>query len=308
MIGVRVGESGIRVRDDLAVPGVGPGGQRLKVRLVGICDTDLHLARGYMGFRGTLGHEFVGETEDGRRVTSEINFGCGKCGLCSSGTPNHCPGRTVLGILSHDGAMAEYVVVPDRWLHDIPDGLSDDQAVFIEPLAAAFRVPEQVELGGRRVAVIGDGKLGLLCAWVARVEGAKVALFGHHADKLALAGEGIETRTSLDGLDKCFPIVIEATGSPTGLVDAMRLVEPLGTIVLKTTMADPHSIALAPLVIDEVRVIGSRCGPFPRAIEALTKGQVDVLPLIERTFSLDQAEAAFEAASRRGARKVLLRP
>ncbi len=308
MLGVTFGDGLIRVRPDLPTPEPGLGESRVQVRLVGICDTDLHLARGYMGFRGIPGHEFVGLTEDGRRVTSEINFGCGACARCSAGEPNHCPARTVLGILNHHGAMAESVVVPDRWLHEVPDSLSDEQAVFIEPLAAAFRVPEEIGLSGRRVAVLGDGKLGLLCGWVARAEGGNVVLFGRHNEKLALAGPGIDVRTEIGERPDRFPIVIEATGSPSGLKDAMRLVEPRGTIVLKTTMFEPHAVSLAPLVIDEIRLIGSRCGPFPRAIRSLVEGEVDVTPLIEAVFPLDQAEAAFAAAVRRGARKILLKP
>jgi threonine dehydrogenase-like Zn-dependent dehydrogenase len=276
--------------------------------MVGICDTDIHLARGYMAFRGVLGHEFVGLTPDGRRVTSEINFSCGSCDWCTRGEGNHCPNRTVLGILNHDGAMADWVCVPTRWIHDIPDILTDEQAVFIEPLAAAFRIPEEVELAGRRVAVLGDGKLGILCAWVAQVEGAEVTLIGRHPEKLALAGKGIRTRLSSNDTIDRYPIVIDATGSASGLTDALNLVEPRGTVVLKTTMAEPHSISLAPIVINEIRVIGSRCGPFPRAIEALVTGEIDVRTLIEQVFALSDAEAAFKAADRRGALKVLVKP
>lgn len=308
MLGVVCNGRGIATRTDLPRPEPAPGEVGLRVLAVGICDTDLHLARGYMGFRGIPGHEFVGLTTDGRRVTSEINYACLNCPVCRAGQPNHCPDRSVLGILNRDGAMAEAVVVPAGWLHEVPDALTDEQAVFIEPLAAAFRIPEEVPLAGRRVAVIGDGKLGLLCAWVARVEGARVALFGHHSHKLALAGDDIETRVGLPERADRFPIVIEASGSAGGLGDALRLVEPRGTIVLKTTMVEPHHLALAPLVIDEVRLIGSRCGPFPRAIRALAEGEVDVRPLTEATFPLGEAEAAFRAAGRKGARKVILRP
>jgi threonine dehydrogenase-like Zn-dependent dehydrogenase len=282
----------------------------LRVRLVGICDTDLHLARGYMGFRGVPGHELVGETESGDRFTAEINCSCHACPTCRAGMPNHCPNRTVLGILGHDGAMAEYVSVPRANLHPIPDSLPDEVAVFAEPLAAAYRVPEQIDLASERVAVLGDGKLGLLCAWVARAVGARTTLVGKHPEKLRLAGDEIETVElgSAESLARSFDIVIEATGNPTGLETALRLVRPSGTVVLKTTMTEPHTLALAPLVIDEIRLIGSRCGPFPPALRALESGAVDVRPLIQAEYSLEDGVEAFRVAAGPGARKVLLRP
>lgn len=298
------------LRRDLPEPGAGEGEVRLRVRLAGICDTDIQLARGYMGFRGVLGHEFVGETEDGRRVTAEINNACHACPTCVAGRPNHCPNRTVLGILGHDGAMADLVSVPSRSLHELPDSLDDREAVFVEPLAAAFRITEQVQVGPEtNAAVLGDGKLGLLCAWVLRDAGARVHLVGKHPEKLAMAGEGVAT-THVDeagSLGRPFDLVVDATGSTSGVASALGLVRPCGTVVLKTTVAGAYETNLAPVVVDEVRVIGSRCGPFPKAIEALRARRIDVLPLIEREFSLDEADAAFEAASSRGARKILLR-
>ena len=300
----------VRLRDDLGIPGPRTGEVRLRVRMAGICDTDIQIARGYMGFRGILGHEFVGEADDGRRFTAEINNACHACPTCRAGRPNHCPDRTVLGILNHDGAMADWVCVPDRNLHEVPDAIDDREAVFVEPLAAAFRIAEQVPLGpGANLAILGDGKLGLLCAWATRPTGTRVVLIGKHPDKLALAGAGIETRL-LDesgGLARRFDVVVDATGSATGLPAALELVKPCGTVILKTTIAGEPPTRLAPIVIDEVRVIGSRCGPFPRAIAALGSGEVDVRPLIQEVFPLDDAEAAFEAASSKGARKILLR-
>jgi threonine dehydrogenase-like Zn-dependent dehydrogenase len=216
----------------------------------------------------------------------------------------------VLGILNHDGAMAERVAVPVRNLHEVPDAIPDRHAVLIEPLAAAFRMVEQAEPGdGDRLAVVGDGKLGLLCAWVARSTGAEVHLIGKHRDKLALAGPGIATHelSEPNDLGRSCDIVVDATGSTTGLPTALGLVRPCGTIVLKTTVAGPHTMNLSPLVIDEIRLIGSRCGPFERAITALAHGEVDVEPLIGAVYSLDDAEAAFHAAATPGARKVLLR-
>ncbi len=310
MRGVVCEAGGVRLRRGLEVPEAGPGEAVLRVRLAGICDTDLQISRGYMGFRGILGHEFVGEDGTGRRVTSEINFGCGRCAECAAGRGGHCPSRTVLGILGHEGAMADWVCVPEGSIHPIPDSVDDLRAVFIEPLAAAFRILEQVVLeGGSRVAVVGDGKLGILCAWVLRLAGGEVHLFGKHALKMSMVGEGIATHraSECEGFAKSFAVVVEATGSPTGLPVAMRLVAACGTIVLKTTMASQHELDLAPLVIDEVRVLGSRCGPFGRAIEALERGEVDPTPLIGGIYPLERAAEAFEAAQQPGARKILLR-
>ena len=262
-----------------------------------------------MGFRGILGHEFVGVTESGRRVTAEINNPCHACPTCRAGMTSHCPHRSVLGILGHDGAMADRVCVPAGNLHAIPDSVDDRQAVFIEPLAAAFRVGEQVELGpGIGVAVVGDGKLGLLCAWVARLSGSRVTLVGKHPEKLSLAGEEIATRHLSDAgsLARSQDLVIEASGSTSGLATALGLVKPCGILILKTTVAGEHSTSLAPIVIDEVRVIGSRCGPFPEAIEALKVGKIDVRPLIGAEMPLDRAEEAFRVAGARGSRKVIM--
>jgi threonine dehydrogenase-like Zn-dependent dehydrogenase len=304
------GEAGVSLRTDLPGPEPGPDEVVVDVLMAGICDTDLQLARGYMGYRGVLGHEFVGLAPDGRRVTAEINNAFHDCATCRAGRPGHCPNRTVLGILNHNGAMADRVAVPARNLHDVPDAISDRHAVLIEPLAAAFRMVEQTEPGvGDRLAVVGDGKLGLLCAWVARATGAEVHLVGKHRDKLALAGPGVVTHelSEMNDLGRSSDIVVDATGSTTGLPTALGLVRPCGTVVLKTTVAGPHTIDLSPIVIDEVRLIGSRCGPFERAITALSHGEIDVEPLIGAIYSLNDAEAAFRAAATPGARKVILR-
>ena len=309
MRGVTCDGTSIRLRRDLPEPEPGPGETTLRVLAVGICDTDLQLARGYMGFRGILGHEFVGLDESGRRVTAEINNACHACPTCRAGLTGHCPNRTVLGILNHDGAMADRVRVPGRNIHLVPDSIDDREAVFIEPLAAAFRVPEQVPIGpGVDLAVVGDGKLGMLCAWVARLAGARVALVGKHPEKMVLAGEDIRP-IPLDqagSIARSQDVVIDATGSTSGLQTALGLVRPCGTVLLKTTVAGEHATSLAPIVIDEVRVIGSRCGPFPKAIEALRSRAIDVRPLIGAEFPLDRAEEAFEAAGLQGARKVLM--
>jgi threonine dehydrogenase-like Zn-dependent dehydrogenase len=309
MRGVVCDGTAIHLRSNLPEPIALAGEVEIQVRAVGICDTDLQLARGYMGFQGILGHEFVGLARSGQRVTAEINNSCHNCPTCQRGMVSHCPSRTVLGILRHDGAMADRVCVPERNLHLVPDELEDREAVMIEPLAAAFRVGEQVAIGpGTSVTVVGDGKLGILCAWVARLHGASVSLVGKHPKKLALAGEDIRPilLESSDAIARDQDVVIDCTGSTTGLATALRIVRPCGTVVLKTTVAGDHTTSLAPIVIDEVRLIGSRCGPFPKAIEALKSRTIDVRPLIGAEFSLDQAEAAFRAAAERGARKVIM--
>lgn len=311
MRGIFCDGTSIRVRDDLPRPAAGPADVELAVDLVGICKTDLELAKGYMGFQGVLGHEFVGRDARGRRFTSEINFPCGRCPTCIRHSGNHCPNRKVLGILGKDGAMAETVVVPAEQLHAVPDGLTDEQAVMIEPLAAAFQFSRQVDLRPENtVAVLGDGKLGILCAWVARLVTEHVTIFGKHREKMTLAGNSIGQRhiDSITPGDRGFDYVVEATGSPSGLGLALELVRPRGVIVLKSTVAAPHTLSLAPIVIDEITVIGSRCGPFEEAIEALKSGSIDVRPLYGPTFPLSEGEAAFRAAAAPGARKVFLKP
>jgi threonine dehydrogenase-like Zn-dependent dehydrogenase len=292
-------------------PVPGPGEILLRVRAAGICDTDLQLAKGYMQFHGVLGHEFVGETGDGQRVAAEINNACRACPTCAEGLPGHCPNRTVLGILGHDGALAEFVAVPERNLHAVPAAVFDREAVFIEPLAAAFQIFEQVDVGSdTRLAELGDGKLGLLCASVAQLTAAQVTLIGKHQEKLALAPPGVRTSLidELASHSRAFDVVVDCTGSRTGLASALGLVRPRGTVVLKTTIAGPHEINLAPIVIDEIRVIGSRCGPFPKAIAALARREVDVTRLIEAEFRLADVESAFAAAALPGAKKVIVVP
>jgi threonine dehydrogenase-like Zn-dependent dehydrogenase len=310
MRGVFCDGAGIALRDDLPEPIAGPEETVLRVRSVGICNTDLQLARGYMKFHGILGHEFVGDLADGCRVAAEINAACHRCPTCRAGRRRHCPNRTVVGILNHDGAMAERVRVPSVNLHQVPDSISDREAVFIEPLAAALHVAEQVPLGpGVRTAIVGDGKLGLLCAWAARLAGAEVSLVGKHSEKLALAGKDITTHTLDEAahLGRDFDVVADCTGSPSGLSTALGLVRPCGTVVLKTTIAGTHDVSLAPIVIDEIQLIGSRCGPFPPAIDALARRAIDVRPLIGAEFTLDEAETAFQAAAAPGAKKILIR-
>jgi len=287
----------------------------LRVRFAGICSTDLQILRGYMGFRGVLGHELVGDVVEGpgelvgKRVVSEINFACRRCEFCAQGLGRHCRDRRVMGILGADGSFAEYVAVPAENLHPVPDGVSDEEAVFTEPLAAAFEILEQVQVGvGDDVIVIGDGKLGLLCAQVLRLTGARVSVVGKHAKKLALLRRLlIQTHLLPDWKPRQADVVVEATGSKEGLKMAMEAVRPRGTVVLKSTVAESHSLSLAPLVINEVTVVGSRCGPFPPALQALAEKSITVTPLIEKVYSLGEGIEAVAHASGPGTLKVLLR-
>jgi len=286
----------------------------VRVRLAGICSTDLQIFKGYMGFRGVPGHEFVGEAVEGpapfigKRVAGEINFACGRCEFCRRGLGRHCAKRRVMGILDADGCFAESVAVPARNLHLVPDGVSDEEAVFTEPLAAAFEILEQVEIDfTREVLVFGDGKLGLLCAQVVALTGARVTLVGKHPDKLRLAkAAGVRTVLLADWKPQSADIVVEATGSSSGLETALAAVRPRGTLVLKSTCAEEHRLSLAPVVINEITVVGSRCGLFPPALDALAQKKVSVTPMIEKIYPLSQGVDAVTHAGKPGARKVLL--
>ncbi len=291
-----------------------PAGNDIPIRVLtaGICETDLQLIQGYMGFSGILGHEFVGIAEAGkyagRRVAGEINCPCRKCDTCIKGDFTHCPHRTVLGILNHDGAFAEYVWLPESNLHAVPDSISNDEAVFIEPIAAAFRIIEQIDISQfRDVVILGDGRLGNLSAQVLSLNGADPLVIGKHAEKLERL-RILDIRTQLHSEisgDRIADLVVDCTGSASGFTDACRLVRPRGTIVLKTTVAGQTGPNLAPVVIDEINVVGSRCGPFQPAIAALENGQIDVRSLISGRFPLSQAAAAFEQAQRKDQLKIL---
>ena len=285
----------------------------VRVTRAGVCETDLQLIKGYMGFRGVLGHEFVGVAESGplagQRVVGEINCACWQCDTCRSGFPTHCPNRTVLGILNHDGAFADLIAVPQRNLHRVPDAIPDDIAVFTEPVAAAFQIPAQIEIAGsERIVVLGDGRLGNLCAQVLASMADEVLVIGKHREKLALLDAmGLKTALLSDDLpQRSFDIVVDCTGSESGLPAALKLVRPRGTIVLKTTVAGTQTLAWAPFVIDEVTLVGSRCGPFDRALNALEHGLVDVEPLITDRFSLSDGLKALQKAQQKGVLKVLI--
>lgn len=299
---------------DLPVPEATANTAVVRVTLAGVCNTDLELVKGYMGFCGVLGHEFVGVVEDGpapwrgRRVVGEINFACGRCETCNRGLERHCPSRRVMGIQEADGAFAEYVRVPVRNLHAVPDALSDERAVFCEPLAAAFEIPEQVTIDpDGDCVVLGDGKLGLLVAQVLADTGARVLAVGHHSERLAiLARRGIATTLAADWTPTPAPLVIEATGSAKGFALAIAATRPRGTLVLKSTHAEHPRVDLAPLVINEIQVLGSRCGPFPPALRALETGRVNVEALISDRIPLARAPEALERAAARESLKILI--
>jgi threonine dehydrogenase-like Zn-dependent dehydrogenase len=304
---------GLSGRNDYPDPSRREGEVVVRVTRAGVCETDLQLIRGYMGFSGVLGHEFVGVAESGafkgRRVVGEINCSCWTCPTCLAGRPSHCPNRSVIGILNHDGAFADFIAVPERNLHAVPDSIPDDVAVFTEPVAAAFQIPAQIDVKrSDRIVVLGDGRLGNLCAQVLARLSSNVVVVGKHAEKLALlSAAGIATKPLADvEPDHHADVVVDCTGSPTGLPTALSLVRPRGTIVLKTTVAGEQTMALAPIVIDEVTIVGSRCGPFDRALTALGAGHVSVLPLISARYGLSDGLAAIEHARSKPALKVLI--
>jgi threonine dehydrogenase-like Zn-dependent dehydrogenase len=320
MLALRYRQGSLSV-SEVAEPSSG-GEALVRVRLSGVCNTDLEIARGYAGFEGTLGHEFVGVVErapgapelEGRRVVGEINAGCGRCGLCLAGDPRHCAERTVLGIVGRDGAHAEFLRLPVANLLAVPDSVPDVRAVFCEPLAAACGITERVSVPeGARVAVVGDGKLGLLCAQaLAVLTGAGVTLVGRHEGKMEVARRrGVETLKA-DGLPRSsarsFDVAVEASGSPAGFRTALGLLKPRGTLVLKSTFHGRTELDAAPVVVDEISIVGSRCGRFAPALELLEQGAVDVESLVHEEFPLSEGVRALERAAAPGVLKVLLKP
>ena len=310
-----------------AQPRLRPGWALVRVRLAGICNTDIEILRGYHNFHGTLGHEFVGDVVGvasardkswiGRRVVGEINLACAglgflkMCSYCRRGIPTHCARRRVLGIIGHDGAFAEYLALPVVNLHRVPAAIPDDAAVFTEPLAAACEILEQVDVRAHREAcVLGDGKLAQLIARVLRTTGLRVVMIGKHASKLRLARlAGIATAQSGSRAPRranAFTLVVEATGSPSGLAMGQQITAPRGTLMLKSTFHGTAPVETWPIVVKELTVIGSRCGPFPPALALLRSGRVDPRPLISRIFALKDAAKAIRYAQQRGVMKVLL--
>ncbi|HJP94844.1 MAG TPA: alcohol dehydrogenase catalytic domain-containing protein [Pyrinomonadaceae bacterium] len=317
MLALRVQNKHLAV-EDVAKPHQ-PDEALVRVLLSGICNTDLEIARGYAGFNGTIGHEFVGVVEDstdrklvGQRIVGEINAGCGKCDLCRAGDSRHCPNHTVLGIVGRDGAHAEFLQLPARNLLLVPDNITDEHAVFTEPLAAACGILERVAISkSDRVAVIGDGKLGLLCAQALVVTGAQLLLIGKHESKLRIVDKrGIETTSPEEAAKRRrqFDVVVEASGAAAGFGLALDLLRPKGQLVLKSTFHGKTEIDAARIVVDEISIVGSRCGRFKPALHLLQKGAVDVDSLISEEYPLSRGVDAMRRAAMKGVLKVLLRP
>jgi threonine dehydrogenase-like Zn-dependent dehydrogenase len=304
----------LQLRQDLPIPNIPDGEARVKVLQAGICNTDLELLRGYYPYRGVLGHEFVGVVEtgpkewQGKRVVGEINAVCGQCEDCLNGLGNHCQFRTVLGIVNRDGAFADYLTLPIKNLYIVPDSVSTDAATFTEPIAAALEIQQQLKITDRhKVLVVGDGKLGQLVAQTLALTGCELWAIGRHPEKLALlAKRGIKTGFSEDVPERYFDIAVECTGNPSGFETARRGLRPRGILVLKSTYANRLSLDVSSLVVDEITLMGSRCGPFDQALAVLANQQIEVESLIQARYSLSDALQAFEQAQTKGTLKVLL--
>lgn len=281
----------------------------LRLRLGGICNTDIELLRGYYGFRGRPGHEFVAERVDtGQRVVGEINLACRRCPWCRRGLGRHCPHRTVLGIVKHPGAFAEYYTLPAENLIEVPPAIPDEHAVFTEPVAAACEIVEQApEIVASEAAVLGDGKLGLLIAQVLAVNGAKVDLFGRHPQKLAIA-RNAGVRTPARRRKSAYPFVVDATGSAAGFTEAASIVQPRGVLIMKSTVHEPITLDMAPFIVNEVTLLGSRCGRFAPALDLIAQRKLNLDPMVAAEFPLSRAPEAFARAQSKGVLKVLLRP
>lgn len=312
MLGLWLEEEELSLRDDLPRPEPPVGEALVRVLRAGICNTDLELVRGYYPFKGILGHEFVGRVEQGpedlvgKRVVGEINAVCHECEACLEGRRTHCERRTVLGIVGRDGAFAEYLSLPVENLHAVPEAVTTDEATFVEPLAAALEIQQQIAIRPRdRVLVVGDGKLGQLIARTLGLAGRNLVVVGRHARKLGLLRDlGISTRR--DRPAGRFDVAIECTGSHLGFELARLALRPRGTLVLKSTYAGSLTLDASALVVDEITVVGSRCGPFEPALRLLAEGKIDVRSLIDARYPLSRAPLAFERAERTGTLKVLL--
>ena len=303
----------LTLRSDVPVPEPPPNEALIRVVRAGICNTDVELVRGYYPYRGVLGHEFMGIVESGgewrgRRVCGEINAACGECAQCRAGRNTHCDRRTVLGIVNRDGAFAEYLTLPFENLHAVPDSVPDDEAVFTEPLAAALEITQQIQIRpADEVIVLGDGKLGLLCAQVLALTGCHLLALGRHPKKLAiLAARGIRTALVTEAPDRRADVVVECTGSAEGFDLARKFLHPRGKLVLKSTYAGLASVDLSRVVVDEITVVGSRCGPFAPALDLLARKLIDVHSLIHARYPLREGLAAMEHAQQPGVLKVVL--
>lgn len=309
----------LKLVTDYEKPTPKKGEALIKVTLAGICNTDYEITKGYMGYKGILGHEFVGVVEEindedksllNKRVVGEINCGCGDCEWCHKGLARHCPNRQTLGIWQKDGCFAEYLAMPLNTLLEVPENVTDEQAVFVEPLAAGLEIVEQLHIQPiQKVVILGDGKLGLTTSLALTAHNLDVLLVGKHQNKLDIAKkQGVETKLLEDlAIKKEYDFVVEATGSISGFETALNLTKPRGTLVLKSTVAATKEFNLAPIVIDEIRVQGSRCGQFAPALRLLKSGKIDFSPLISGTYPIDKALEAFEKNKEKNTLKVLLK-
>ena len=314
-------KDGLQLDNNYKKPIPQKGEALIKVTLAGICNTDYEITKGYMGYNGILGHEFIGTVEEindedksllGKRVTAEISYGCNnpECEWCAVKNYRHCPDRHTLGIWRKDGCFAEYVTMPLNVLFEIPENVEDEQAVFVEPLAAACEITEQLHIQPiQRVVVLGDGKLGLTTALTLSAQGLDVTLIGKHQNKLDIAkNQGVKTQLLQDTkIENIYDVVVEATGSVSGFETSLSLVKPRGVLVLKSTIATGKELNLAPIVINEITVLGSRCGQFPPALNLLAKHRIDFKPFISAVYSIDDAIEAFEANKSKETLKVLIK-
>ena len=310
-------DNGLKLDNNYPMPVPQKGEALIKVNTIGICNTDYEITLGYMGYKGILGHEFTGVVEKaenkdliGKRVVGEINCGCGQCDWCAQGLERHCFNRSTLGIWQREGCFAEYVCLPEKNLLVIPDNVTDEEAVFVEPLAAALEILEQVHIPPyKRVIVLGDGKLGLIIALALNVAGLDITLVGKHEEKLNIAkAQGVKTEL-LNNLkiEKAYDFLVEATGSITGFETSLALTKPRGTLILKSTIAASKEFNLAPIVIDEITVLGSRCGQFAPALRMLEQKRIDVKPLISDIYAIDDSIEAFERNKEKSSVKVLVK-
>lgn len=310
-------DDGLKLDVNYPMPISKPGEALIKVNTIGICNTDYEITKGYMGYKGILGHEFTGIVQDasnkalvGKRVVGEINCGCGECDWCKQGLARHCFNRSTLGIWQREGCFAEYVSLPEQNLLLIPDNVSNEEAVFVEPLAAALEILEQIHIPPyKKVIVLGDGKLGLIIALALNASGLDITLVGKHDEKLQIAkSQGVKTKLLSDlKIEKKYDYVVEATGSISGFETSLALTKPRGALILKSTIAASKEINLAPIVVDEITIVGSRCGQFAPALRMLEQKKIDVLPLISDVYSIDDSIQAFERNKEKSSVKVLVK-
>lgn len=312
-------DNGLKLDKNYAKPSPQKGEALIKVNTIGICNTDYEITKGYMGYKGVLGHEFTGVVEEinaddksllNKRVVGEINCGCGECEWCNQGLERHCTNRSTLGIWQREGCFAEYVCLPVKNLLEIPENVSDEEAVFTEPLAAALEILEQIHIPPyKKIAVLGDGKLGLMIALALNAAGLDLILIGKHENKLEIAKkQGVKTKLLSDvEIKKEYDFVVEATGSISGFETSLALTKPRGTLILKSTIAASKEFNFAPVVVDEITIVGSRCGQFAPALRLLESGRIDVKPLISDIFELDESIAAFERNKEKSSIKVIVK-